>query len=276
MRFLKPFAVVVCLLAVSGVVRADEFVLPEQKIEGAEEKIEPGDLADIFVKHPKNPPSTLVSTSYDWYVYDITNGRAMKVRQYSEKNQDGVYFGTGLKARRLLVFCNITHLYIVKNKDESIKEAATRNNFLMVKVIIEDPAPTPPGPGPGPGPGPNPIPEPPDGDFGLSKFAFREAYTKVGAEKRVVGARAMAASLTGIAASIAAGTLSDPVQILKQTKTANNTALANVGVSPDEWDSFGLDLQNELIRLRDARSLVTKDDYQKAWKALAFGLQAVK
>jgi hypothetical protein len=263
------------LLVLGLAVRADDrFPLPAQHIVGADEPIGQGEVAALTPSPIKDPPRTLVSSSYSWKLLEGT-----KERPFFEY-KDGILFGAGVKARRLTAICAVTHLYMVRERPDDpasrVVEVATRTNLLIAEVVIGEPPTPPPGPEPPPGPAP-PTPEPslPDGQFALAKFAFQEAG-KVAAADRAKGAAALADSLAGVASAIAAGTLNDPQEILTKTREANDAALSRAGVTAGSWSAFGAALQAELVRLYKDGKLKTKDHYRAAWLELATGLRAIK
>ena len=132
----------------------------------------------------------------------------------------------------------------------------------------------PPSPGPGPAPPPpDPVPVPlPDGKYKLANAAAAWVASSVDPAAKVQ-AKALAGSFRGIAAAIAAGTLSDPQKILTETRTSNNAAL---GSFVEQWKPWGGKLSAELERLSTEGSLRTADDYRTAWQEIATGLEAVK
>ena len=124
-----------------------------------------------------------------------------------------------------------------------------------------DPAPVPPIP-----PGPAPLP---DGKYKLAAQS-RDWVSTVAAEHRQA-ATPLGNSFRGIAAAIAAGTLTKPADILAQTRSSNNAAL---GTSIEAWKRWGQQLQAVLERLDHDGTLRTPDDYKTAWEEIAAGLEA--
>jgi len=60
----------IIFLAFSLNVFAEKFVIPDQKIVGAETPIPLGELVDLSVSPIKSPPQYLVETTYTWKVLD--------------------------------------------------------------------------------------------------------------------------------------------------------------------------------------------------------------
>ncbi len=250
---------------------ADKFVVPEQKIEGADSPIPLGELVDLTISPIKTPPPNLASTSYVWRVYE--DGVPKHVREY----QEGIFFGAGIKPKKLLAECVVVYLYVVKDGDK-VTEIATRVNFLSADVVIGPPEP-PPGPGPSPPPpAPGPGPVLPDGKFKLAATAYSLAMSRVNlaAPARQASANAMAISLKAIASMIGSGVLKSPEDILKQTKQSNNDAIKAVSVDVAAWDNFGSGLEDVLVDLYKQKKLVVAADYATAWLELAAGLEQVK
>jgi len=88
---------------------AENFIIPEQKIVGAELPIPLGELVDLSISPVQSAPKFLVSTTYAWKVFD---GYAEKrIRNY----ENGVFFGSGIQAKKLKVIVAITHLYVIRH-----------------------------------------------------------------------------------------------------------------------------------------------------------------
>lgn len=132
-----------------------------------------------------------------------------------------------------------------------------------------------PSPGPNPGPTPGPGPDLPSGRFGLARFAFDAAMREVAVDaksRRDQGIK-LAESLRSIAASIAAGALTDAEAILEQTRAANNAAL---GVDAAGWSGWARSTAEKLETLDAESRLPTPADYAEAWRELATGLEALR
>lgn len=119
---------------------------------------------------------------------------------------------------------------------------------------------------------PTPIP---DGKFGLAPKMYGYAMSVTEAS-RVKGAAALVKSFDGMRAAIAAGTLTNPEEILKKTTESNVSALANAGVPREHWESAFKSLQEAVYQLYSDKKLSVASDYAEAWGEIASGLRAVK
>lgn len=256
-----------------------KFVVPDQKILGADKPIKLGKLVRLHVSPVKDPVEHLASTAYTWKVFDFDTKD--KVLVELDDVEDGkrvgsIIFGSGIEAKKLTAICIITHLYIVKDKDGKVTEVATRTNVLDTNVIIGSPTP---GPDPGPNPGPDPGPDPvfPDGTYKLSALAYKTAMAKVtDPTVRSKGAVALAKSHRGIASSIAAGAFPTLKAALVQAATANNQALKDAGVKVEDWDAYGTAIQDVLYDLYSNKKMGTAADLGTACLEIAAGLEKVK
>lgn len=133
--------------------------------------------------------------------------------------------------------------------------------------------PEPPNPDPSPVP-PTPDPDLPPGKFNLAKLARDWALTTVSLDpsQRKETARSLAASFSSLAAAIAAGTVTDPAQILAQTLASNQQAL---GDRRQAWKEWGEKLAKELEALHGDGSLRSAESYAIAWREIALGLEGV-
>lgn len=250
---------------------AGKFVVPDQQILGAEKPIPLGELVDLSVSPIKQPSEHLVSTSYVWKVFE-DGFKEKRVKQYD----NGVFFGAGIKPKKLLALVSVTHLYIVK-VGEVVAEVTSKNVVYTAEVIIgevpPEPPPTPPTPPVPPAP---PTPVFPDGKYGLAKTSYDLAFAKVSnADARIKGAAAYSQSLASVAAAIAAGTFSEMEDVLKQTKTKNTAALMAVGVNPSDWDVFGQEMERVIYKLYTDKKLNTVDELRTAWVEISEGLSKV-
>lgn len=242
--------------------RATDFVVPQQKIVGAETVIPLGDMVILSVSPIESPPPHLLATSYRWKMLD-RNGKEKRVIEHD----GGIFCGTGIEPTNMLAICAITHLYVVKDGDKTT-EIATRTVFLLTHVKI--------GEGPMPPPPPPPDKVFPDGTFKLSKTTYdlvtKHVQPGVNQQK---GSQALATSFRGVAAAIAAGTLKDPAIILKQTTAANQNALKEAGVPLSEWEPCFRVMQDVIYELYSSGALRTSSDYRVAWGEIALGLEGV-
>ena len=262
----------IVFLAFSLNVFAEKFVIPDQKIVGAETPIPLGELVDLSVSPIKSPPQYLVETTYTWKVLDGYTEK--RVRPYD----GGVFFGAGIQPKRLKAFVAVTYLYVVKEQDK-IVESAAKTAFLSTDVLIGDEAPPPPTPNPNP-PNPNPEPDPtfPEGKYNLSKFIYDVTKTKINISKsdKAKQANALAKSFESIAAAIAAGTIDDQEDILKKTAEANRSSIQAIGGDKTKWEPVFIDIQEKLFGLYKDNQMTTKQDFATAWREIAVGFKSFK
>lgn len=138
------------------------------------------------------------------------------------------------------------------------------------------PPPVPPGPEPPPNPVPPNPPEPepdlPVGVYDISRFA-RDGVANVSSPTKTTEAHALAAAFTGIAARIAAGTLTNPRLILAALLQANNDAL---GASMPLWVQYGTALGKRIEGLVKAGRVASPEEWATLMREIALGLAAVK
>jgi hypothetical protein len=142
-----------------------------------------------------------------------------------------------------------------------------------VEITAPEPPPNPnPGP-PVPAPGP-PEPDLPPGKFNLARLARDWALTTVLLDpaQRKETARSLAASFASMSAAIAAGTVSDPAEILARTLAANQAAL---GSQRDAWKGWGAKLAQALEAFHAQGTLRSAESYATAWREIAQGLEGV-
>lgn len=238
---------------------ATDFVVPQQKIVGAEAPVPLGELVDLTVSPIKDPPKHFVSCSIAWKVFD--GDKEKRVREY----QDGIFFGAGVVPKRMTALVAITYLYVVKEGDKAI-EITTRTVIISSPVII----------GEDPGPDPEPLaPEPsfPEARYNLQKKAYSLAINKVPAAIRKGSATAVAKSFESMASAVAAGAIKEVDELLKKTAESNRAA---VGANKAAWEPFFKEMQETLYSLYESKQMVTATDFAEAWREVAAGLKSVK
>lgn len=244
---------------ICGASLAADFVVPSQKIVGAESPVPLGELVDLTVSPIKDPPKHFVSCSIAWKVFD--GDKEKRVREY----QDGIFFGAGVVPKRMTALVAITYLYVVKEADKTI-EIATKTVIISSPVIIgEDPSPTP-----------DPAaPEPSftDARYNLHKKAYSLAMSKVPAATRKGSAAAVAKSFESMASAVAAGAIKEVDDLLKKTAESNRAA---VGANKAAWEPFFKEMQDTLYSLYEDKQMVTATDFAEAWREVAVGLKSVK
>lgn len=262
------------LLLTGSAVAQDKFVVPKQVVVGAEEVVPANELVILKVSPIDSSVKYLVDTKYSWVV--LADGKEKKnVLVFPDNTTIGFSRGNAKNMQAMLV---INYLYVVRENDDpkgKIIEVAQRSSGIIF-VEIKFYTPNPPGPPDPPGPGPDSDPTFPIGKFDLSKISYQLAKANVPAVNRQKGATAIANSTSGISASIRAGALTDPADILTKLKAANNSALKNVSVAESEWDDFGMALQKKLVEFYRANKLKTASDYADAFDEIAAGLSKVK
>ena len=242
---------------------AENFIIPEQKIVGAELPIPLGELVDLSISPIQSAPKFLVSTTYAWKVFDGYTEK--RIRNY----ENGVFFGSGIQAKKLKVIVSITHLYIVKD-NEKLLEAATRTNFISTDVFIGEEEPSTPIE-------PEVEPEFGESKYQLSKFVYDGVKNiKLSKLDRAKQCAAIATSFDGIAAAIAAGTISTLEDILKKTSESNKFALTKSGGDRAKWEPLFTEIQEKLFDLYKTNKMQTKEDFAIAWREISSGLKLVK
>jgi len=238
---------------------ATDFVVPQQKIVGAEAPVPLGELVDLTVSPIKDPPKHFVSCSIAWKVFD--GDKEKRVREY----QDGIFFGAGVVPKRMTALVAITYLYVVKEGDKTA-EIATKTVIISSPVII----------GEDPGPAPDPaVPDPvlPEARYNLQKKSYSLATSKVPAAIRKNTATAVAKSFESMASAVAAGAIKEVDDLLKKTAESNRAA---VGANKAAWEPFFKEMQDTLYSLYEDKQMVTAADFAEAWREVAAGLKSVK
>jgi hypothetical protein len=244
---------------VCGASLATDFVVPQQKIVGAESPVPLGELVDLTVSPIKDPPKHFVSCSIAWKVFD--GDKEKRVRE----SQDGIFFGAGVVPKRMTALVAITYLYVVKEGDKT-SEIVTKTVIISSPVIIgEDPGPTP---------DPS-VPDPvfPEGRYNLQKTAYSLAMGKVPAVTRKGSATAVAKSFESMASAVAAGAVKEVDDLLKKTAESNRAA---VGANKAAWEPFFKEMQDTLYSLYEGKQMVTATDFAEAWREVAAGLKSLK
>lgn len=138
-RLLPCFLLLCCLSA-----RADVTV-PEQKIEGAETPIALGGLAELSVaKIPTDEkPTGLAGVTYDWLLLDNGKEFATRLRKFDDKDREGVFFGAGIKKKKLFVICHATYLYVMKDDKGNVTSVSTRTRRMTAELRLGDGEPEP-------------------------------------------------------------------------------------------------------------------------------------
>jgi hypothetical protein len=122
------------------------------------------------------------------------------------------------------------------------------------------------------GPGAPLPPDPAPGRFGLTKEVMEWVTSSVSTEDRSMSGE-LAKSFRTIQSAMAAGTLKQPAEILRETLQSNNRAL---GSRVEGWRGWGSRLESRLSQLHAESKLRTVEDYREAWGEIAAGLERVR
>ena len=256
---IKLVTSVLSFILVCGASLAADFVVPQQKIVGAELPVPLGELVDLTVSPIKDPPKHFVSCSIAWKVFD--GDKEKRVREY----QDGIFFGAGVVPKRMTALAAITYLYVVKEGDKTT-EITTKTVIISSPVIIGedlDPAPDPAAP----------EPSFPEARYNLHKKSYYLAMGKVPAAIRKGSAAAVAKSFESMASAVAAGAIKEVDDLLRKTAESNR---AVVGANKAAWEPFFKEMQDTLYSLYEDKQMVTAADFAEAWREVAAGLKSVK
>ncbi len=205
-----------------------------------------------------------------WKVLD--GGVEKRVRE----DASGIFFGTGQKPKRVQVFAVVTYLYVVKEGDGPITEAAARTAFLYAEVIVGD-APADPGQNPTPPAPPAPQTEPTfaQGKFGLAKFTYDIVKNKAPVGQGNVAA-ALAQNYKNVVDAIKAGKLKSPTDITKAARDANRQTLSGAGGNVLEaWKPVLEGIGEQLFSLQGS-GLTTAEAFADAYLEISQGLEASK
>jgi len=256
-------AVAATLIFCSSSLFGADFVVPQQKIVGAESPIPLGELVDLSISPIKDPPKHFVSYSMAWKVFD--GDKEKRVREY----QDGIFFGAGVVNKKMTALVAVTYLFAVKESDKII-EVGTKTVILSTPVLIGDGVNPEPGPTPGPV---NPEPAFPESRYNLHRVSYGFATAKVPLTARRASANNIAKSFESIASAVAAGALNEVDDILRKTTEANRAAVGNYKA---DWEPFFKEMQEVLYKLYEDKKMVNASDFAEAWREVATGLKAIK
>ena len=118
----------------------DKFALPNQNIVGAEQPIPLGELVDLSISPIKDKVPNLDKVVVSWKIYDGDSEKKFR------SSGDGIFFGAGIKSKKLLVLASVSYLYKVKEGDK-ITDADIKNVLLSATLQIGDQVlPAPPNP----------------------------------------------------------------------------------------------------------------------------------
>lgn len=259
------------------------FTVPKQTIQGADQPIALGELVDLSLSPIDKPDPSLAGKDYKWTVVEAGVGKDGQVKLTGKRvreNNDGVFFGAGIKNKDLYVNCICVYTFVVhgdKNDPSKITQISTRTVILSKQVKIGDG--DTPGPIPPPDPKPNPSPNFEVGQYDLAKIAYTLANAKVtDPTARTKGAVLYANSYKGLgsmfATSGATFTLEDA---LKKVAVDSSAAVKAGGVDPvATWGAFGDSLNEVLFTIYQSKKMVSTKDLAVALQEIANGLAQVK
>lgn len=250
-----------------------KFVIPEQKIVGAENPIEKG---EVVVLQPSKLVATqfLKSYSYSWKIFEVVKDKTgviqLREKPIAIEGPEGkIVFGSGILDKKMLAILSCSYLFV----DQETQEI--KNKLVFADVIIgSNPNPEPE---PGPGPGPNPEPEP-IFTTELAKLSYLWAKNKVQVPKAdlLKGATALANSFKSVSSQIGAGAFQKVDEMLLSCNKANTSALNSVGINPTVWAEFSKALQEHLYEKYQQGKLKTVSDYKAEFESVHEGLSKLK
>jgi hypothetical protein len=141
----------------------------------------------------------------------------------------------------------------------------------VVEIVGKNPGPPGPGPTPPPGPGPSPPPAPPgpkpspDGFLGFTKWAAAETAKITEADS--ANTTEVAGMFEANGSALAAGGIKTREELLSQTAEFLNAR-------GPAWQTFRASLRSELGRLGFQSR--PKDEFSKAWSAIAAGVRSTR
>lgn len=264
-----------------GFAQDTSFTVPKQTIQGADQSIALGELVDLSLSPIDKPDPNLVGKDYKWSVVEAGIGKDGQVKLTGKRvreNNDGVFFGAGIKNKDLYVNCVCVYTFVIRDKTDpsKITQISTRTVILSKQVKIGDG--DTPGPIPPPDPKPNPAPNFDVGSYDLAKTAYQLANSKVSdPATRTKGAAAYARAYSGLSSEIltsgATYTLEDAI---KKSTSLGSDAIRSAGVSPDSWGGFGESLQDNLYNLYTSKKISNAKDFGVALKEISNGLGVIK
>ena len=264
-KILSLFVLFIFSVAALG---QDKFPLPNQVIVGAEQPIPLGELVDLSISPVKDQIPNLDKFVVSWKIYDGDTEKKFR------SSGDGIFFGAGIKSKKLLVLASISYLYKVKEGDK-ITAAEVKNVLLSTTLQIGDQVLPKPNVDPEKPAIPDGGEKLPAGRFNLSKIAYDNVYRYVDASNRN-GAKIYANALDGVASSIAAGIYTEVEPILKATKEAGDNAFKENNIQTKGWNAFGEAMQDIIYDLYKNKKLVTVYDFRDAWAEMSLGLKSIK
>lgn len=261
-------AALVLLFTPFCAVAADKFVVPPQTIVAPDSPVAYGEIIALYPSEIVEKPEFFHSVSYSWKI--LEGG----VPKHVERGEgDRVLFGSGIKPKRICALLSCSYLFIVKDKDNVIKEVAVRTQLLMTIIKVGDKEPDPePGPGPKP-PDPDPTFTNP-----LSKqiYVWYKDQVKLTGADKVKGAQALSESFSSVASQIAAGAIKTLNEGLTKSKESNHSRLQAVQLDPTAFATFSTSMKDYLLKEYNEKKLVTAADLAIRLNQISEGLSKIR
>ena len=248
----------------------DKYVVPQQSILGAEIPVVSGEMVILEISPVKSEVKYLKSIDYRWKV--LQDGQEKRILVWPDNTK--VFFSANGAKGKVYAFLAISYMYQGKDDAGNLEIAVRMSDIKMVEIKFDGPAPPPPDPNP-PIP-PTPVPDPifPPGRYDLAKQAYDAAMSRVDRSIRLKSSSTMSSAFTAIQSAIAAGTITKPADVLKQTNQMVNSNLTAAGVSAASWESWDTVIQQLLYDLNQSGKMITAKDFGDAWGEIALGLNS--
>lgn len=245
-------------------------VIPNTKIEGAENVIPYGELVQVTVKSDNNVPN-LYKTTHSWKVYD-ENHKVKNV--YTSPDGKTLIFGAGIKKTKFLVVLDTTYTFVDKDDKgviTGVETISTGIDDAVVKIGEDDVVPPKP-PGPGPDPEPPLPPKPlPDSPLGLVKPSV-DAFNLMKAPSKAVVAKLVADNYNLIKNKIAGQEIKTLKDAYAQLSELNGKALRENKADFAEWNVWDQTVKKSVYDLYLAKKLTVLEDYIGAYAEIANSL----
>lgn len=262
---------------------------PNVTIEGINGPVDFGEMVILSAAYDQsNIPENLVDMSFNWTVMD----EGKKKTVFTTDGGRQIAFAVGMRPRKIVVILDVNCLYEKKDKLKVVgaDPAKPETREVITEATMSSPPPIfgevvvgvgpPPLPNPNPNPNPGPSPAFPDGQFGLSKFAYDTflANQTVSPTLKAKLASVLADKLEGIASKIVAvSDYKDLATILTDTKKANDEAFSSIpGLDLTQTVPIKDAMRKKIYELYHTGKLNSAADVSAAWKELSVGLRAIQ
>lgn len=272
----KIFIVFCCLFGFNPIYAGEEYKIPVQKIVGLEVPVAKGELVDLSLSKIETKPDNLVSSVETWTILEFKDGEVLERRFREYMNRDGttgVFFGSGVVNKKMHVICNVTYLFVEKDKTDTnkITKVVGKSVSLSGTLTIGD--------GNSPVNPVNPV-DPvtpvvlPEGKFGLAKFVFDSINKNVTREKQAISLEYVKV-YESVVAAVGAGVIKDPEALLKEV-SKGVSLIDGINRNKEQWSKVSDDVQERLYALYKDNKLKTVRDFADSLNELTIGLKAVK